>query len=116
LSDTVFIRDLRFKTIIGCWDWERQVPQDIIVNLEIEWDCAAVGALDAAVNYAAVAEAVIGCVQQGRFELVETAAEAVAALVLEEFSAPAVRVTIAKPRAVREAGAVGVSIERRAAA
>lgn len=117
MSDTVFIRDLRFRTIIGCWDWERQVEQQVVVDLEIEWDCAAPAAdddLDQAVDYAAVSEAVMRCVRDGQFRLVESAAEAVANLVINEFAAPAVRVTVAKPRAVAEAAAVGVTVERRA--
>ena len=117
MSDTVFIRDLRFKTIIGCWDWERQVEQQVVVDLEIEWNCAAPAAsddLDKAVDYAAVSEAVMRCVREGRFRLAESAADAVASLILNEFAAPAVRVTVAKPRAVAEASAVGVTVERRA--
>lgn len=119
MTDTVVIRELRCKAIIGCWAWERQVPQQVVVDLAIDWDCAAAAAtdqLEQALDYAAVSAAVIRCLQDGRFRLAEAAAEAVAALVLQEFGAPAVHVTLVKPRAVAEAAAVGVSIERRAPA
>src|SRR3546814_14123865 len=66
-------------------------------------------------NYKAVSKRVIAYVSQSDFGLVETLAERVAAIILEEFGVQRVRLKLSKPGAVRGARAVGVVIERTAA-
>ncbi|HHQ13568.1 MAG TPA: dihydroneopterin aldolase, partial [Chromatiales bacterium] len=41
-SDTIFIHDLRVKTVVGVWAWERVVPQTVHIDLELSADAAAV--------------------------------------------------------------------------
>ena len=113
--DTVFVKDLRFKTIVGCWDWERQLPQYVSIDLEMGWDTslpAASKKLEDALNYKAVAKRVEEHVIEKQFELVETAADSIAVLVMDEFAVPWIRVTIHKPHAVSNSKSVGVAIER----
>jgi dihydroneopterin aldolase len=113
--DTVFVKDLRFKTIVGCWDWERQVPQYVSIDLEMGWDTslpAASEKLEDALNYKEVSRRVEEHVIEKQFELVETAADSIAALVMAEFAVPWIRVTIHKPHAVSNSKSVGVAIER----
>ncbi len=115
--DKVLINDLRFKTIVGCWDWERQVPQEVSIDLAVGWDiteAVATDDLQHALDYKELARHVEECVQQGRFLLVETAAAAVAAMVIDQYAAPWVRVTFRKPFAVTGSAAVGVIVERSA--
>lgn len=114
---TVFVRDLRFRTIVGCWDWERQAPQEVSVDLEMEWDisrAAAADDLSAALDYKEVSQRVVEFVQQGEFQLVETAVENIADMILAEFKVPRVTVTFSKPRAVKGAAAVGVTLQKSA--
>jgi dihydroneopterin aldolase len=113
--DIVFVSELKFKTIIGCWDWERQVEQDVCIDLQMGWDtrkAAATEDLQHALDYKAVSKQVRSLVQESRFELVETAANAIAALIMNEFGVPWVQVRFAKPRAVTGSAAVGVVVER----
>ena len=113
--DIVFVSELKFKTIIGCWDWERQVEQDVCIDLQMAWDthkAAATEDLQHALDYKAVSRRVRCFVQESRFELVETAANAIAALIMNEFGVPWVQVRFAKPRAVTGSAAVGVVVER----
>jgi len=113
--DIVFVSELKFKTIIGCWDWERQVEQDVCIDLQMAWDtrkAAATEDLQHALDYKAVSKRVRSFVQESRFELVETAANAIAALIMNEFGVPWVQVRLAKPRAVTGSAAVGVVVER----
>jgi dihydroneopterin aldolase len=115
--DRVMVSDLRFKTIVGCWDWERQLPQEVSIDLEMAWDmsrAAATEKLEHALNYKAVAKRVQAFVQDAQFELVETAAHAIADLVISEFAVPWIRVTFTKPYAVTGSRAVGVRVEKRA--
>jgi len=113
--DIVFVKDLRFKTIVGCWDWERQLPQYVSIDLEMGWDNrkpAASEKLDDALNYKSVAKRVEEFVVEKKFELVESAADGVAAMVMSEFSVPWIRVEIHKPFAVTRSKSVGVIVER----
>jgi dihydroneopterin aldolase len=113
--DTVFINDLRIETIIGIYDWERKVRQTISLDLEMAADigrAAATDAIDDTLNYKAVAKRLIAFVEGSDFQLVETLAEKVAAIVLSEFSVPWLKLTVHKPGAVRGSRDVGVVIER----
>ena len=113
--DIVFVKDLRFKTIVGCWDWERQLPQTISIDLDMGWDIsrpAASGDLKDALNYKEVSNRVEQFVQEQQYELVESAADGIAALLMDEFAIPWIRVAIYKPFAVTGSKSVGVVVER----
>jgi dihydroneopterin aldolase len=55
---------------------------------------------------------VLQFVAESEFELVETLAERIAAIVIDEFDVPWIRIRVAKPGAIRGARDVGVLIER----
>ena len=113
--DIVFVRDLRFKTIVGLWDWERLMPQTVSIDLEMGWDMSSAAKtedLDDALDYKSVSRRVEAFVQEQKFKLVEAAADAIAAMVMNEFSVPWIRVAIHKPFAVTGSKSVGVVVER----
>jgi len=113
--DTVFISDLRIDTLIGIYDWERRVRQTISLDLEMGADirkAAASDAIEDTLNYKAVAKRLIDFVGNSEYQLVETLAEQIAAIVLTEFAVPWLRLTVHKPGAVRGSRDVGVVIER----
>jgi dihydroneopterin aldolase len=113
--DRIFISDLRIDTIIGIYDWERQVRQTIRIDLEMAHDirrAAETDDIQYALNYKAVAKRLIAFVEASQFLLIETLAEDVARLIMTEFSVPWLRLTLHKPGALRGASSVGVIIER----
>ena len=113
--DIVYIRELKIQTVIGIYDWERSIRQTISLDIEMAADIAKAAAtdhIDDALNYKAVAKRVIGFVEGSDFQLVETMAEKIAALIRDEFNVPWLRLSLAKPGAVRGSKAVGVVIER----
>jgi 7,8-dihydroneopterin aldolase/epimerase/oxygenase len=113
--DIVFISDLRVRTIIGIYEWERRVRQSISLDLEMGAEIARAAATDAiedTLNYKAVSKRLIEFVEASEFQLVETLAERIAAIVLTEFNVPWLRLTVHKPGAVRGSRDVGVVIER----
>lgn len=113
--DIVYLNDLRVETVIGIYDWERQIRQTVVIDLEMRADVAAAAKtdrIDDALNYKAVAKRIIDFVSSSEFHLVETLAERVAALIIEEFQVPWLRLRLNKPGAVRGARDVGVLIER----
>jgi len=117
--DLIFLRELRVSAVIGVYEWEQRVEQTISIDLEMEADirkAAVSDTIDDTLNYKAVAERVSAYVKESRFRLLETLAEGVAQLVLREFEVRRVKLAISKPGAVRGARAVGVAIERTAAA
>jgi dihydroneopterin aldolase len=113
--DRIFLRDLRVETIIGIFDWERETPQTVSIDLEMATDVARAAQSDDiadALDYKAVAKRLIAFIGESRFQLVETLAERIATILREEFGVAWVRVTVNKGGAVRGASAVGVMIER----
>lgn len=115
LMDIVFIRDLRIETVIGIYDWEREIRQPVVFDLEMGADIARAAAsdsIDATLDYKAVSKRLIEFVEASEFQLVETLAERCAAIVIHEFGVPWVRLTLNKIGAVSAARDVGVIIER----
>lgn len=116
MTDIIYLNDLKIDTVIGVYDWERRITQTISIDLEMATDirkAAKSDHIDDTLNYKAVAKRLIAFVGESRFQLVETLAEEVAAIILNEFDVPWVKVRINKQGAVRYAGDVGVIIERR---
>ena len=91
------------------------MPQTVSIDLDMGWDnkpAAASDDLKDALNYKEVSKSVQSLVQEAQFELVETAAEGIAELIMKEFGVPWVRVAIHKPFAVTNSKSVGVIVER----
>jgi dihydroneopterin aldolase len=113
--DKIFIHALKAEAIIGIYDWERQVRQTVLIDLEFAADirkAALTDSIDDTLNYKRVAKRILAFVESSKFHLVETLAEHVAMLVLEEFGISWVRITLSKPGAVRSSRDVGVAVER----
>jgi dihydroneopterin aldolase len=113
--DIVFIHDLKVQTVIGVYEWERRIRQTISLDLDMQADigrAAVSDSIDDALDYKAVAHDVTAMIESSTFMLVETLAEAVARLLLDQYRIGWVRVRVSKPAAVRGAKAVGVVIER----
>lgn len=115
--DLVFIRQLETYCILGLNSWERETKQKIRLDIAMECDCQPAAQRDdvqLAVDYRAVAKAVLELVENSSFYLVEALAEAVASLILQgQPRVEAVTVTLSKPGAVRFAKEVGVTIYRK---
>lgn len=114
-QDKVFIEDLRVQTVIGIFDWEREIKQTVSLDLEMGFDIRKAGAsdhIDDTLDYKAVSKRLIGFIEESEFQLVETLAERCASIVLDEFPVHWLRLKLSKPGAVRGSNAVGVIIER----
>ena len=114
-TDLVFIEDLRIQTVIGVFDWEREITQTVSLDLEMEFDIRKAAESDRiadTLDYKAVSKRLIQFVESSEFQLVEALAEHCARIVLEEFPVSRVRLKLSKPGAVRGSSAVGVIIER----
>ena len=113
--DIVYIRDLRIETIIGIYDWEREVKQTVSLDLDMAHDIRQAGETDDiqyALNYKSIAKRLIAFIEGSEFLLLERMAEEVAAIVLNEFSVPWLRLRVSKPGALRGSKDVGILIQR----
>lgn len=111
----IFINDLRLETRIGVYDWERQLPQIIRLDLEIVLPSDrpfTTGKLDDALDYAAVVARIKAFAKDNPHPLLERFTEAVALIVLAEFGSPAVKVRVAKLAPLPGVKEIGVEIER----
>jgi 7,8-dihydroneopterin aldolase/epimerase/oxygenase len=113
--DKIFIHALKTEAIIGIFDWERQVRQTVIVDIEISADirkAALSDSIDDTLNYKRIAKRVLTFVEESKFHLVETLAEHIAMLILDDFGIAWVRISLSKPGAIRSSRDVGVVLER----
>lgn len=114
-ADRVFIENLTVETVIGIFDWEREIRQAVSLDLEMEYDirrAAETDSIEDTLDYKTVAKRLIRFIEKSEFQLVETLAEHCAAIVLDEFPVNRLRLKLSKPGAVRGSSAVGVIIER----
>lgn len=113
--DIIYLRDLRIDAVIGIYDWERQMKQPLILDLEMATDirkAANSDNIEDTLNYKDVAKRLMDFVSTSEFELVETLAERITEIVREEFDVPWVKLTLNKKGAVRGVRDVGIIIER----
>ncbi len=113
--DKVFIKELTVITTIGVYDWEQQIKQKLVLDIEMAHDNRPAGLSDDvkdALDYSQVSQAVIEHIENGRFLLVERVAEEVADIIQSRFGVPWVKICLTKPGAVAHASGVGVIIER----
>ena len=99
--DIIFLHDLRIETVIGIWEWERKIRQTVAIDLEMSADIAKAAATDSVedtLNYKLVAKRLQQYVGDSSFQLVETLAEKIAGIVLDEFDVAWVRVKVNKVR------------------
>ncbi|MFM2588827.1 bifunctional dihydroneopterin aldolase/7,8-dihydroneopterin epimerase [Vibrio sp. TBV020] len=113
--DKVFIEQLEVITTIGVYDWEQEIKQKLVLDIEMAHDNRPAGKSDDvvdALDYSQVSQAVLDHIEGGSFLLVERVAEEVAELIMSRFNVPWIKIRLTKPGAVAQAKGVGVVIER----
>ncbi|WP_136680202.1 dihydroneopterin aldolase [Neptunomonas sp. XY-337] len=113
--DIVYIAGLTAETVIGIYDWEREIRQQVTLDLEMGTDIRAAANtedIDNTLNYKAVSDRLLEFIEASEFLLVETMAEEIATLVMQEFGVSWLRLKLGKPGAIPQAQSVGVIIER----
>lgn len=113
--DIIFIREFRLSIKVGMYDWERVVPQTVQFDLEIGIPGAHASqsdAIDDTIDYAKVVHRIEESLRDNKIELLEKLAEHIAGLVMGEFKAPWVKVSVTKLAALKNVKQLGVTIER----
>ncbi|SBS33764.1 Dihydroneopterin aldolase [Marinomonas aquimarina] len=117
MQDIVFIEGLHTKAVIGVYEWEKVIWQELVFDIEMEHDNRVPAANDdihKTLDYEAISNAIKGFCKEHQFELIETLAERLCALLIDRFGLTTITMTLRKPGAVPSARAVGVKIRRSA--
>lgn len=114
-SDRIEIKDLSLRCIIGLNPEERRDRQDVLINIVMWTDfhtAAAADDVNAFVNYRTITKRIIEHVENSQYYLIETMAERISEICLQDPQILKVRISVEKPSALRFARSVGVRIER----
>ena len=115
MKDIIYIKDLRVKTIIGIFDWERKVKQEVSIDLEFPFDCkkaAKTDSIEDTIDYKTICKGVIKFVEESSFQLQESLAEGIASLVKDEYGVESIKLRVSTPGALRGAKDAGLVIHR----
>lgn len=113
--DKILINDLRVIGIVGIHDYERNTPQEIMINIRLSTNTRRAAETDdihECVNYQTVAEQVKAHAETSKRLTVEALAEDIAQICLETPGVQGVTVRVEKTQAIAYTGSVGVEIER----
>ena len=113
--DSILVRELRVEVLIGIHKRERYVAQTVSIDLDIGIPGTTVFASDKiadTIDYEQVALRIKALAASGHFKLAETFADRIGNLLIHDFKAPWVKVSVAKIGILPNAKFVGVSIER----
>ena len=99
MSDRITIKDLEVRFHVGVPKEERATAQKLLITIEMTHDLAASAANDnlaETINYYTVCQAVKAIGQTRQWKLIESLADDICELVLQEFKPNTVRVMIKK--------------------
>ena len=114
--DIIFLQELKVKTLIGIYPWERDAEQIIQLDLEIALPhnrACQTDNFEDALDYSLIVQRINETLSQKHFSLLEALAEHIAQIVLVEFGSPWTRISVAKLGAIRGVKKLGVCIERK---
>ncbi|WP_334458962.1 dihydroneopterin aldolase [Acinetobacter soli] len=114
--DAIVIEGLKVNTVVGCFNWERQIKQPLLLDLTIHNDlqrAAQSDELDDTLNYALICELAAHAIKHAQPKLIEHAAHLVLKKLFETFpTIESIIITIRKPAIIAEAQSVGIRLER----
>ncbi len=115
--DKIVVPDLPVTCHVGVPDREREVAQQVLIDLELFLNLSPAGRSDdftKTADYDAVCATAIETAEARPRKLIETLAEDIAAAVMSAYPASRVRVRVKKPNALKKRGVpyAAVEIER----
>ena len=112
--DFIFIDDMRVEAHVGIFEREKAAPQTLEISLTfgVPDEAAQDDDIDKTIRYDEVIERIRAELATRHFNLLETLGEYVIGLLLNEFGAPWVKISIAKMGIMKGVRRVGVQIER----
>lgn len=114
-SDCLFISQLSVDTSVGVFEWEHQVLQRVLIDVEAECDFSSAEVSDNikdAISYAEVSETIVAVCTSKHHQLLEHMAARICDALFDTYAISALTLSIAKPGAVLQAGSVGIKVKR----
>jgi len=114
-SDCLFISQLSVDTSVGVFEWEHQVLQRVLIDVEAECDFSSAEVSDNikdAISYADVSETIVAVCTSKHHQLLEHMAARICDALFDRYAISALTLSIAKPGAVLQAGSVGIKVKR----
>lgn len=108
------IENLRLRTIVGIFDWEKKIKQDVVINVELHFDGTRAiqsDEIDDTVDYKKMTKSIISYVENNSFNLIERIAGGIASLAIEHEKVYKAIVKVDKPGALRYADSISVTHE-----
>jgi len=114
--DAIIIEGLKVETVVGCFNWERQIMQPLMLDMTIQTSLEQASnsdKLEHTLNYAEICEISAKVIQQAKPELIEHAAKLVLNALFATFpTVESIMITIRKPAIIAQANSVGIRLER----
>ena len=114
--DAIIIEGLKVDTVVGCFNWERQIIQPLMLDLTLQTNLEQASnsdELEDTMNYAEICEISAKVIQDAQPKLIEHAAKLVINALFTEFLAiESIIITIRKPAIIPQANSVGIRLER----
>ena len=114
--DAIIIEGLKVETVVGCFNWERQIIQPLMLDLTLQTSLEQASnsdELEDTMNYAEICEISAKVIQNAQPKLIEHAAKLVINALFTQFSAiESIIITIRKPAIIPQANSVGIRLER----
>ena len=110
---TIHINNLRLRTIIGIYAWERAHKQDVVINVWLDYNAKQAVANDDikhSVDYKGLAKEIIQTVEGSHFFLLETLADKIIGILRRHPHIKRAKVLVDKPFALRFADSVSVEL------
>ncbi len=109
------IKDLKLKTIIGIYDWEKNFEREILINLEIDvGDSKSLysDSIDDTVDYEIIYNQIKNLVSTKRFKLIEKLAQEIIDLIMLDLRILKIKIEIDKMHIFKEARSCAICIEK----
>ena len=112
--DFIFIDEMRVEAHVGIFEREKVAPQTLEISLTfgVPDEAAQDDDINKTIRYDVVIERIRSELAARHFNLLETLGEYVIGLLLNEFGAPWVKISVAKMGIMKGVRRVGVQIER----
>ncbi|MEZ2901957.1 dihydroneopterin aldolase [Acinetobacter terrestris] len=114
--DAIIIEGLKVETVVGCFNWERQIIQPLMLDMTIQTSLEQAShsdELEHTLNYAEICEISATVIQKAQPKLIEHAAMLVLNALFTTFPAvESIMITIRKPAIIAQANSVGIRLER----
>ena len=114
--DAIIVEGLKVDTVVGCFNWERQIIQPLMLDLTIRTkleQAAQSDELEDTLNYAEICEISARVIREAQPKLIEHAAKLVLDALFATFeSVESIMITIRKPAIIAQANSVGIRLER----